>query len=216
MTSGPPARTGRTRTTMKPWRPSVGSHRPWSIKAGQSRPSSRFFFFPLSPKSIVSVCRNPLGRLSWRSQRYVLNPHIPVLSFPSSTAGSQPLRAVSNTQLRRTYYSIKPSSTLSDADLTTILKEAVNHSPTAYNNQSTRAILVLGQKNTELWKALWEAYKETFTSRTYLSGEGGMDGRRECGTGSCGIQVVGRVNQLHARGSCGTKCGVDGRGWIGW
>ncbi|KAL1413837.1 hypothetical protein Q8F55_001621 [Vanrija albida] len=68
---------------------------------------------------------------------------------------------------RHSYYSIKGTSTLTDDELITILKESVNNSPTPFNNQSTRGLLILGQKNKDMWEAIWTAHKTTLQSEEH-------------------------------------------------
>lgn len=64
-------------------------------------------------------------------------------------------------QNRRTHYAIKPESPISDQELATIVGEAVTHVPTAFNMQSSRAALILGDKNKQLWDALWKSNSES-------------------------------------------------------
>jgi len=76
--------------------------------------------------------------------------------------------AVCSRQARRTHYALSAESTLDDDQLLSLVQRAVKHTPTAFNSQSARAVLVLGDKHHQLWDAVFDGYKETL----------GGDGRR--------------------------------------
>lgn len=59
---------------------------------------------------------------------------------------------------RRTNYAITAKSSVSDEKLEAIVKQAVLHSPTSFNIQSSRAVLVLGAENTKLWNLVSESF----------------------------------------------------------
>lgn len=42
-----------------------------------------------------------------------------------------------------------------------IISRAVKHTPTPFNSQTGRVVLVLGEKHAQLWDAVFEEYKET-------------------------------------------------------
>ena len=54
---------------------------------------------------------------------------------------------------RRSIYALSASSPISDAAITTIVNEAVKHSPSSFNSQSSRAILLLGEEHTKIGRA---------------------------------------------------------------
>ncbi|KAL1404988.1 putative nitroreductase [Vanrija albida] len=62
---------------------------------------------------------------------------------------------------RRTYYGLTNAPLpISDADVQTIVEEAIKHTPSSFNTQTSRAVVVLGDKNKQLWDAIWAAQKE--------------------------------------------------------
>lgn len=84
---------------------------------------------------------------------------------------------------RRTYYNLTNKSTLSDAELKTLVETSIKYTPSSYNSQSSRAVLVIGEKNQQLWDAIWAAHvqitppelKETFEGKfknAYKAGYG--------------------------------------------
>jgi len=64
-------------------------------------------------------------------------------------------------QARRTHYALSAESTLNDDELLALVQRTVKHTPTAFNSQSARAVLVLGDKHRQLWDAVFDSYRET-------------------------------------------------------
>ena len=60
---------------------------------------------------------------------------------------------------RRSCYALSNKSTLSDEQLTELVKTAVKHAPSAFNSQSTRAVLLLGASHRALWEIAREALR---------------------------------------------------------
>lgn len=58
---------------------------------------------------------------------------------------------------RRSYYSIGSESPISDDKIRELLKFAVMYTPSAFNSQSARVVLLLGNEH----KKLWEIVRET-------------------------------------------------------
>ncbi|WP_455586453.1 nitroreductase family protein [Bacteroides sp.] len=82
---------------------------------------------------------------------------------------------------RRTYYSITNQSPISDKEIEEIINFAVTHVPSAFNSQSTRVVLLLGDNHRKLWQivknALYkivtpEAFKNTETKINYSFASG--------------------------------------------
>ena len=62
---------------------------------------------------------------------------------------------------RRSYYSIGSSSPVSDEELIRVVRQAVKHVPSAFNSQSTRIVLLLGDEH----QKLWDIVKDTLSRR---------------------------------------------------
>ncbi|MCI1633613.1 MAG: nitroreductase family protein [Liquorilactobacillus nagelii] len=60
---------------------------------------------------------------------------------------------------RRTIYNLGRNVTLEKDELTAIIKEAVRQSPTAFNNQSTRAIVLYGAASEKVWNIVADRLK---------------------------------------------------------
>ncbi|KAA8787031.1 putative oxidoreductase (fatty acid repression mutant protein) [Paenibacillus sp. 4624] len=61
---------------------------------------------------------------------------------------------------RRSYYGISKESTISDAKIQEIVEEAVKYTPTAFNSQTSRAVVLLGEQHDQLWNHTEEILRE--------------------------------------------------------
>ena len=62
---------------------------------------------------------------------------------------------------RRTYYALSNESTISDARIQEIVKDAVLHTPSAFNSQTSRVVLLLGDEHKKMWDLTTEVYKQS-------------------------------------------------------
>ncbi|HGF7987492.1 TPA: nitroreductase family protein [Enterococcus faecium] len=60
---------------------------------------------------------------------------------------------------RRLIYHLGRNVSLSNEELTTLIKEAIKESPTAFNAQSTRAVILFGDAHEKLWEITEEALR---------------------------------------------------------
>ncbi|MEB4766029.1 MULTISPECIES: nitroreductase family protein [Enterococcus] len=60
---------------------------------------------------------------------------------------------------RRSIYHLGRNVSLSNEVLTTLIKEAIKESPTAFNAQSTRAVILFGDAHEKLWEITEEALR---------------------------------------------------------
>ncbi|WP_151734727.1 nitroreductase family protein ['Paenibacillus yunnanensis' Narsing Rao et al. 2020] len=61
---------------------------------------------------------------------------------------------------RRSVYAIGKDAAISDAQIQEIVETAVLHSPTSFNSQSSRAVLLLGDKHDKLWDITTETLRK--------------------------------------------------------
>ena len=61
---------------------------------------------------------------------------------------------------RRTYYSITNQSPIPDQEIECIVNMTVRHVPSAFNSQSTRVVLLLGESHKKLWQIVKDALKK--------------------------------------------------------
>lgn len=60
---------------------------------------------------------------------------------------------------RRTYYSISCASPVSDDKIIQVVHEAVKHTPSAFNSQNSRVIILLGDHHKQLWNLIEDTLK---------------------------------------------------------
>ena len=72
---------------------------------------------------------------------------------------------------RRTYYSISNTSPISDKEIQEIVDYAVLHVPSAFNSQSTRAVLLLGENHLKLWSIVKETLRKIVPEKSFKATE---------------------------------------------
>ncbi|AVQ39032.1 nitroreductase [Clostridium botulinum] len=61
---------------------------------------------------------------------------------------------------RRTFYGISKEAVASDDRIKEVIEHAVKHTPSAFNSQSARIVLLLGDKHDKLWSITKEALRK--------------------------------------------------------
>lgn len=85
---------------------------------------------------------------------------------------------------RRTYYSITNQSPISDEEIEAIINLAVTHVPSAFNSQSTRVVLLLGENHQKLWQIVKDALRKIVSPEAFKSTEAKINGSFACGYGT--------------------------------
>ncbi|MEC0264505.1 nitroreductase family protein [Paenibacillus anseongense] len=70
---------------------------------------------------------------------------------------------------RRSIYGISKESTISDQRIQEIIEETVTHTPSAFNNQTTRVVLLLGEQHNKLWDITTEVLKTEVPAEQFSS-----------------------------------------------
>jgi uncharacterized protein len=73
---------------------------------------------------------------------------------------------------RRTFYGISKDSVVSDDRIREIIDHAVKYTPSAFNSQSTRVVLLLGRQHDKLWELAKEALRKIVPAQQFASTEG--------------------------------------------
>lgn len=87
-------------------------------------------------------------------------------------------------QNRRTYYTISNKSLISDQEIEDIVKFAVTNVPSAFNSQSTRVVLLLGENHKKLWNITKETLRKIVPAEAFPTTEGKIDGAFAAGYGT--------------------------------
>lgn len=85
---------------------------------------------------------------------------------------------------RRTYYSISNEAPISDKQIEEILEFALLHVPSAFNSQTTRVVLLLGDQHKKLWDITKETLRKIVPAEQFGNTEAKIDGAFAAGYGT--------------------------------
>ena len=74
-------------------------------------------------------------------------------------------------RLRRSIYGLDKNVKVSDGEIRKILEEALLHTPTGFNSQGPRALLLLGKGHEKLWSLTMEALRQIVPAASFKSTE---------------------------------------------
>jgi predicted oxidoreductase (fatty acid repression mutant protein) len=72
---------------------------------------------------------------------------------------------------RRTYYGIGKETVASDERIQEIVQEAVKHTPSAFNSQSARVVVLLGEHHDKLWSITKDELKKIVPAANFAATE---------------------------------------------
>ncbi|WML33643.1 nitroreductase family protein [Clostridium sp. OS1-26] len=72
---------------------------------------------------------------------------------------------------RRTFYGISKEAVVSDERIKEIIEHAVKHTPSSFNSQSARVVLLLGEHHNKLWDTTKEALRKIVPADNFSSTE---------------------------------------------
>ena len=72
---------------------------------------------------------------------------------------------------RRTIYAISKQTTVSDEKIEEIIEKAVKHTPSAFNSQSARVVVLFGQQHNILWDITKEILRKIVPSNNFAPTE---------------------------------------------
>jgi hypothetical protein len=102
---------------------------------------------------------------------------VPSHHFSTSTSTMSPsapfLEAIKN---RRTIYALKKESTISDAKVQEIINHVILHTPSSFNSQTTRVVLLVKEEHTKLWEITKEVLKSIVPAENYPATEQRLNG----------------------------------------
>lgn len=85
---------------------------------------------------------------------------------------------------RRSYYSLTNSSLISDKEIQEIIEFVVSNAPSAFNSQSTRVVLLLGDHHKKLWDIVKGVLKAKISADAFQKTEAKIDGSFASGYGT--------------------------------
>ena len=100
---------------------------------------------------------------------------------------------------RRTYYSISNETIVPYERIREIVNEAVKHTPSSFNSQSARVVLLLGEHHERLWDIVKAELKKIVPAEKFKATEDKIDGAFRSGYGSVlyfeDMEVIGGLQQ---------------------
>ncbi|KUJ07173.1 Nitroreductase [Mollisia scopiformis] len=77
---------------------------------------------------------------------------------------------------RRTYYALSKSSPIPNDKITAIVQDVLKHSPSSFNSQSTRVVVLFGGEHDKLWGFAKEAIKAIVPADAWPASEQRLNG----------------------------------------
>ena len=85
---------------------------------------------------------------------------------------------------RRTIYSLGNNLPVSQDRIAALIKEAVKHSPTAFNSQSSRVVVLFGENHKKLWNIVKETLRAIVPADAFAATESKIDNAFLSGAGT--------------------------------
>lgn len=76
---------------------------------------------------------------------------------------------------RRTQYALGKSLPLTEEKVETLIREAVKHSPTSFNSQSSRVLILFGEQSEKLWNITKEELRKIVPTESFAQTEAKID-----------------------------------------
>ena len=76
---------------------------------------------------------------------------------------------------RRSYYNISSESPVADYEIVHVLHQVVKHVPSAFNSQTTRLVLLLGEEHTKFWNIVKNTLKKIVPDDVFVKTENKID-----------------------------------------
>ena len=147
------------------------------------------FLSPTTTRTVNKILL-PNSRLSSLVSQFQQAPSRPFTSTtitmaPSSDAFFEAVKA------RRTIYQLANESTIPDSRIQELVKGAVLHTPSSFNSQTTRMVVLLKEAHTKMWDITTEVYKQQLPEDKFKHAKGRFDGFRAAyGTVSQGLEFL--------------------------
>ena len=77
---------------------------------------------------------------------------------------------------RRTYYGICKESVITDERIHQVVQEAVKHTPSAFNSQSARVVILLGAQHDKLWSIAKSELEKIVSADSFAATEEKING----------------------------------------
>lgn len=85
---------------------------------------------------------------------------------------------------RRSHYAISPKSPISDKEIENIVETVLTYVPSAFNSQTTRMVLLLGEHHLRLWEIVKDTLKKKMSAEAFVQTEAKIDNSFASGYGT--------------------------------
>lgn len=89
-----------------------------------------------------------------------------------------------NLKARRSIYSLGDKVTHSQEELTTLIKDVIKNSPSSFNSQSSRAVILFGEQHHKLWDIVKDELRKIVPAENFGATETKVDGCFRAGFGT--------------------------------
>ncbi|RMX03052.1 nitroreductase family protein [Corticibacter populi] len=79
-------------------------------------------------------------------------------------------------KVRRTQYALGPSLPLPQQDVTALIQEAIRLTPSSFNSQSSRAVILYGAQSVRFWELVKDALRQIVPADAFPTTEKKIDG----------------------------------------
>lgn len=140
--------------------------------------------FPMFPQMAATLARRFLPTTASKilpTSRISSQVHQPASrTFASATSTMAPncnafFDAV---KARRTMYQLSNESTIPDSRIKEIVNDAMLHTPSSFNSQTTRMVVLLKEHHVKMWDATTEVYKQQLPEDKFKPAKERFDGFR--------------------------------------
>jgi predicted oxidoreductase (fatty acid repression mutant protein) len=83
--------------------------------------------------------------------------------------------AINLLKKRRTQYALGKSLPLSDKEVAALIQEAIRHTPSSFNSQSSRAVILFGAQSDKLWDIAKEELRKIVPADAFAQTEAKID-----------------------------------------
>ncbi|MGY3870380.1 nitroreductase family protein [Aeromonas crassostreae] len=87
-------------------------------------------------------------------------------------------------KIRRTIYALGDKVSHTPEQLTTLIQEAIKHSPSSFNSQSSRAVILFGEQHHALWDLTKETLRKIVPAEAFPQTESKINGSFRAGFGT--------------------------------
>lgn len=82
---------------------------------------------------------------------------------------------INSLKQRRTQYALGKNLALSHEEVAKLVSDAIKHSPTSFNSQSSRAVVLFGAQHEKLWNIAKEELRKIVPAESFASTEAKID-----------------------------------------